>query len=252
MDDLQLLIDLHIDADRQGPGGDAETRRAIELAGLASRRNLRIADIGCGTGASTRVLARELDAEITAIDFIPQFLVELERQAAQERSAARISTRVESMDQLSFAAESLDAIWSEGAIYNLGFERGVREWRRFLKPGGILAVSELTWLTAQRPPELDEHWRGQYAEVDTAAAKLAVLERCGYSPCGYFPLLERCWIEGYYGPMQRRFPAFLAAHAGDAAAAALVAAEENEIALYDRYREYVSYGFYIARKSSAA
>lgn len=34
MDDLQLLVDLHLQADRQGPGGDAETCRAIELAGL--------------------------------------------------------------------------------------------------------------------------------------------------------------------------------------------------------------------------
>jgi hypothetical protein len=54
MDDFKLLIDLHITADRQGPGGEAETRRAIELAGLAKRRNLKLADIGCGTGASIR------------------------------------------------------------------------------------------------------------------------------------------------------------------------------------------------------
>jgi len=51
------------------------------------------------------------------------------------------------MDSLQIAAGTLDAVWSEGAIYNIGFEKGVREWRRFLKPGGILAVSELTGRT---------------------------------------------------------------------------------------------------------
>ena len=57
MSDLALLIDLHSEAARQGPGGAEQTRRAIELAGLAGRRALNMAAIGCGTGASTLVLA---------------------------------------------------------------------------------------------------------------------------------------------------------------------------------------------------
>ncbi|HON94151.1 MAG TPA: class I SAM-dependent methyltransferase, partial [Sedimentisphaerales bacterium] len=79
MDDLQmqLLIDLHKWNFRQGPGGDAETKRMLELAGLDRSRRLKIADIGCGTGASTVLLAKELDAEITAVDFLPEFLDEL-------------------------------------------------------------------------------------------------------------------------------------------------------------------------------
>jgi hypothetical protein len=44
MDDLHLLIDLHLDAPRLGPGGDDETRAAIRLSGLAARTALRIAD----------------------------------------------------------------------------------------------------------------------------------------------------------------------------------------------------------------
>lgn len=70
---LQLLIDLHRPATRQGPGGEAETRQAVALAGLDRSRHLKIADIGCGTGASTILLAKELDAEITALDFLPEF-----------------------------------------------------------------------------------------------------------------------------------------------------------------------------------
>jgi len=249
MDDLSLLIDLHRDTERQGPGGPAETRRAIELAGLRNRQNLTIADLGCGTGASTLVLAQELDATIMAIDFLPAFLDTLERRASQAGLADRITIDARSMDALAFEPASLDAIWSEGAIYNIGFEAGVREWRRFLKPGGILAVSELTWLTAHRPAELEAHWRQQYAEVDTASAKLAVLERHGYTPLGYFVLPERCWLDAYYRPLQQRFPAFLAAHDSSRAAKAIIAEEKREIDLYERYREYISYGFYIARKT---
>ncbi|NCC96754.1 MAG: SAM-dependent methyltransferase, partial [Synergistales bacterium] len=43
--DYQLLVDLHLPAERQGPGGDRETIRAMELAGLDRSRSLNIADI---------------------------------------------------------------------------------------------------------------------------------------------------------------------------------------------------------------
>ena len=249
VDDLRLLIDLHIAAARQGPGSTAETCRAIELSGLSKQRGLKVADIGCGTGASTLTLAEELDAQIVAVDFLADFLGVLRARAARAGLAERIGTVTASMDSLPFKADSLDAIWSEGAIYNIGFEKGVRQWRPFLKTGGILAVSELTWLTASRPADLEAHWRAQYAEVGTASSKLAVLEHNGYAPLGYFVLAESCWLDDYYGPMRQSFPAFLARHGGSDAAKALVAAEELEIALYERYRAFVGYGFYVARKT---
>ena len=250
MDDFQLLIDLHKDGVRQGPGGDEETRLAVALAGLRGKPNLKVADIGCGTGASTLILVQELDAHITAIDFLPEFLDVLERNVVEAGVADRITTRAQSMDALTFAPGELDAIWSEGAIYNMGFEAGVVEWRRFLKPGGILAVSELTWLTSDRPAELQTHWDSEYPQVDTASAKIAILEKHGYSPVGYFALPEHCWLDHYYEPMRQRFSGFLEGQGYSEAAKAIVAAEEVEIDLYERHRAFVNYGYYIARKLS--
>lgn len=249
MSEMDLLIDLHGSGARQGPGGAQETGLAITLAGLRGRPDLRIADIGCGTGASTLVLAEELDAQITAVDFLTPFLDRLTDTAQASGLAARITTRAMSMDMLTFEAGSLDVIWSEGAIYNMGFEAGLTAWRRFLKPGGIVAVSELTWLTAERPAPLHEHWMREYPEVGTAAEKMTVLERAGYAPLGYFPLAEHCWLDNYYRPMEARFEAFLERHDHGDAAKAIVAAEKTEIALYERYSAYVSYGFYVARRT---
>ena len=253
MNDLHLLVDLHRDGKRQGPGGDDETRLAIELSGLTAEEGLRIADIGCGTGAPTLVLAKELDASVTAVDFLPDFLHELEIAARREHLDGRIETLAASMDALPFEAQSFDAIWSEGAIYNIGFANGARAWRRLLKPNGILAVSELTWLTRNRPAEIEQHWNHEYPEVDTASAKMSVLEDNGFSPVGYFVLPERCWLKNYYRPMQARFAAFLARNGNDndntELAAAIVASEEHEIRLYERYSAYVGYGYYIARRT---
>jgi SAM-dependent methyltransferase len=153
------------------------------------------------------------------------------------------------MEALPFEEASYDAIWSEGAIYNMGFAAGIEAWRKHLKPDGILALSELTWLAAQRPEELQAHWAREYPEVDTASGKLAVLERLGFTPVGYFPLPERCWLENYYWPMQQRFSGFLDRHENSEAARTIVAAEEAEISLYERHKAFVSYGYYIARKT---
>jgi len=249
VNDLELLIDLHKDGARQGPGGDYETRLAVALSGLKGTAGLKIADIGCGAGASTLVLAGELDAHVTAVDPFPEFLAKLEDAAGRAGVAYRITALSASMAALPFAEASYDAIWSEGAIYNMGFAAGVAAWRRYLKPDGILAVSELTWLTAQRPEELQAHWAREYPEVDTASGKIAVLERLGFSPIGYFALPEPCWLDNYYRPMQQRFSGYLDRHGNSSAARAIVAAEEQEISLYERYKAFVSYGYYIARKA---
>ncbi len=249
MEDRQLLVDLHRDAARQGPGGEAETRMSIALSGLSAEKNLRIADIGCGSGASTLVLAQHLDAHITAVDLIAEFLATLEASAARAAVGDRITTLAASMDSLPFGDAELDAIWSEGAIYNMGFENGVAAWRTYLKDGGVLAVSEITWLTRERPAELQDYWEREYSAIDTASAKMAILEKHGFSPMGYFVLPERCWLENYYRPMEQRFARFLETHGDAGAARAIVDDTKREIALYERYKDYVSYGYYVARRT---
>jgi cyclopropane fatty-acyl-phospholipid synthase-like methyltransferase len=248
VNDFQLLVDLHRRATRQGPGGEAETKRALELTGLDRSRHLKIADIGSGTGASTILLAKELDADITAVDFLPGFLDELQIRADDHGVADRITTLNCSMDDLPFTVGEFDVIWSEGAIYNMGFEAGVSAWSRFLKPGGKLIVSEITWLSATRPLEPQSHWEREYPEIDVASAKIGILERHGYSPEAFFVLPMHCWLENYYRPMQSRFDAFLERHGWSNSAKAIVEAEKHEIALYEKYSAYYSYGVFMAKK----
>lgn len=248
MNNLKLLVDLHKDGHRQGPGGDAETELALDIALPDRTAPLKIADIGCGTGASTLVLARLLNARITAVDFIQDFLTILNERAENAGIADRIKTLACSMDDLPFADEELDVIWSEGAIYNIGFKKGAAEWRRFLKPGGLLVASEITWLTNSRPAALQEHWDSEYPEIDLASSKISVLEKQGYSPIGYFVLPQHCWLDEYYRPMQARFGDFLNRNQNSREAREIVAAERRGIDLYETYKANFGYGVYIARK----
>jgi ubiquinone/menaquinone biosynthesis C-methylase UbiE len=98
MADYRLLIDLHKQGYRQGPGGDAETEQALNLAMVDRAAPLKVADIGCGTGASAVLLARLLNAHITAVDFLQDFLDVLTERAESFGVAQRISTLACSMD----------------------------------------------------------------------------------------------------------------------------------------------------------
>ena len=249
MEDFSLLVDLHGGSERQGPGGTAETKLALELAKLPPKAMLKVLDVGCGTGASTLQLAHCLDADITAVDLSADFIETLVDRALEQGLAWKIRPLVASMENLPFQEGEFDLIWSEGAVYNMGFEAGVSAWRRFLTPGGVLVVSEITWTTAERPRALQDYWNAQYPQIDTAGGKMAVLERLGYQPMGYFVLPETCWLDNYYRPLEESFPAFLARHPGDSQALKLLEAEREEFAFYDKYKNYYSYGMYIARKS---
>ena len=248
MEDYQLLIDLHKRQKRQGPGGDAETERALSLAMIDRTTTLKIADVGCGTGASTLLLARLLNAQITAVDFLQDFLDVLEDRAKNMALSEKVTILCCSMDNLPFGDNEYDVIWSEGAIYNIGFERGVKDWNRYLKAGGLLVASEITWITSSRPSELQKYWDEEYPEIDLASSKIHVLEKNGYSPIGYFVLPEYCWLENYYRPMQNSFENFLNRNGSSEEAHEIVEGENREIELYEKYKAYYSYGVYVARK----
>jgi len=250
MDNYQLLLDLHKPQNRQGPGGDRETLKAIDLAGLEQQTPLKIADLGCGTGASSLILASSLRADITAVDFLQGFLDELEVRAKSKGLADKISPLCCSMDDLPFSEQDYDVIWSEGAVYNIGFERGIQIWNPILKPGGVLVLSEITWTTRSRPLELQDYWEAAYGQIDLASVKLGLLEANGYSPIGYFTLPESCWLENYYYPLQANFENFLQQHQHSPEAQEIIAAEKQEFEMYQRYKSYYNYGVYIAKKVS--
>ena len=111
MTELELLVDLHVDADRQGPGSTDETLRALSFIKIKDRKPLRIADIGCGSGAQTFDLVNNTEAHITAVDLFPQFLNKLNHKALALGLQNRIATLEKSMDNLPFDNEEFDIIW---------------------------------------------------------------------------------------------------------------------------------------------
>lgn len=245
--DFNLICEYFSAVERQGPGSPEVTIKALSFIDNLTNES-RIADIGCGTGGQTVVLAQYAPGHITAIDLFPAFIDRLNCNVSNLGFNDRLKGVVGSMDKLPFENEELDLIWSEGAIYNIGYERGLKEWRNFLKTGGYIAVSEVSWFTADRPAEIEAFWNDAYPEIDTIPNKVAQLQRAGYIPVATFILPENCWTEHFYAPQVEAQNAFLKKYAGNNIAEAFVAGERHEALLYSRYKAYYGYVFYIGRK----
>ncbi|MDL2252763.1 class I SAM-dependent methyltransferase [Ruminococcaceae bacterium OttesenSCG-928-I18] len=243
---LNLILEFHRDAERQGPGSDEMTLRALGAV-PNSKPAKSILDIGCGTGAQTMVLAKNTQAQVTAVDITPMFLEALPERARTCGVEHRIQPMEMSMDALSFPDGSFDLVWAEGCIYHIGFEWGLREWKRLLRPDGCLVVSEICWLTETRPQELHDYWVNAYSEIDTIPAKEKVISDCGYTLLEHFILPESCWTDHYYTPIRERTAAFAEQYGYVEGVRDFLDAGLEEADLYDRYKEYYSYVFFIMR-----
>ena len=245
--DFNLICEYFSNLQRQGPGSKEITLKALSFIDKLTP-NSYIADIGCGTGGQTMELAQKLSCFITGIDLFPQFIDLFNRNAQNLRLEEKVKGTIGSMDQLPFRDEELDVVWSEGAIYNIGYERGLKEWRKFLKTGGYIAVSEASWFTNERPAEIETFWKDAYPEIDTIPNKISIMQNAGYIPVASFILPENCWIDNFYIPQIAAQELFLKKHKGNKTAEELVANERHEAELYRRYKAYYGYVFYIGKK----
>lgn len=245
--DFNLICEYFSSIERQGPGSPDVTIKALSfIENLNS--DSRIADIGCGTGGQTMVLAQHTTGHIDAIDLFPTFIELFNQNAGRHNLQQRVKGTVGSMDNLPFQEGELDLIWSEGAIYNIGFERGLKEWRKFLKTGGYIAVSEASWFTEERPEEINKFWQDAYPEIDTIPNKVAQMQKAGYMPVASFILPENCWIEHFYIPQVKAQKDFLKKYEGNIAAKEFIANERHEEQLYSKFKDYYGYVFYIGKK----
>lgn len=244
--DLNIIYDFFSNTERQGPGSSEETLKALRfIDGLTETS--KIADIGCGTGGQTMVLGENTPCKITGVDSWPGFINQFNQNARIKNLHKRVKGIVGNMDSLPFHEEELDLIWSEGAIYNIGFERGLNEWRKFLKPGGFIAVTENTWFTEERPAEIQEFWEKIYPKIDTIPNKVAQMQKAGFLPIATYILPETIWID-YYSWQTSRRVSFLKKYEGNNAIKEFVASMQYEAELYYKYKAYYGYMFYIGKK----
>ena len=243
---IALFFELFSGLPRQGPGSAVSTRRALGLVPDVGSRT-RVLDIGCGTGAQTLVLAHSSQSRIVAVDNHPPFIDALNREARRLGVAHRLEARVADMRSLDFADGSFDLIWCEGAIYNVGVEAGLRDWRRLLRPDGHIALTEVCWRETKPPAACAAFWNREYPAIRDTSALLEAVEACGYAIVGHFPLPASAWWDDYYRPLQDNVTAFRMRHHDEPDAQELADQCQHEIDIWHAYSEFYGYEFLVLR-----
>ena len=170
------------------------------------------------------------------------------RKAAEDVGLAdRLETVQADMNEMTFEPSSFDVIWSEGAIYFLGFEKGLAKVKGFVKSGGYVGVSEPVWLKANPPPDVVVLFR-EYPEIDTVERKLEVISRLGFENIGHFVFPSSSWTELYYDPLAQRIPGYERKWKGIPEAEDVLEEARTEMSVFRDYSEYYGYAFFVMRK----
>ncbi len=244
----ELFFSVHQDLPRQAPGATACTLRALAMTNVPTQA--KVLDIGCGTGHHTLELARALpDAHITGLDVHAPYLDELRSGIAAARLTHRVDAVLADMQSPPFADGSFDLLWCEAAVYVMGFERALVRWHPLIRADGYLVLSDLVWLSDQRPHQAIDYW-ASYPDMTTISTRQAQVKTLGYISIGAFVMPSSAWTDDYYDPMQARIDALRHQHAGDVEAMAVLDACAEEIRVFESSAGSYGYAFLVMRRGA--
>lgn len=119
---------------------------------------LKILDIGCGPGFFTIILA-SAGHELTAVDGADGML----EKARKNMADYKINADIVQMDclKMDFPDDTFDMVVSRNVTHSLkDHVQAYSEWKRVLKPGGVLLIYDANWhLTLQPGPMREEYLR---------------------------------------------------------------------------------------------
>ena len=202
------------------------TRRAFRM--LPKLDKPRILDIGCGSGVPTMELARLGQGEVIGIDIDQPALAKLNRKIKEAGFSDQVQAVNCSILDMSFPDESFDIIWSEGAIFAIGFERGIREWKHLLKANGFMVIHD---------------------EKGNVQEKLEQIFKCGYRLLGHFILSEDTWRTEYFAPLEKLVAKYQTSYTDDPQKLEELSQARRELEMFKSHPERNSSVYFVIQKN---
>jgi arsenite methyltransferase len=137
------------------PGGEATTRRALELIGL--RDGERLLDVASGAGTSALLAAREHGCFVTGVEYAEEAVSDAQRAAAADGLSDRVGFIAGDAEVLPFQDAQFDAVLCECSLCTFQDKpRALAEIRRVLRSDGRLALCDVVVDRPRLPGELDD------------------------------------------------------------------------------------------------
>ncbi|EFO80103.1 Methyltransferase type 11 [Oscillochloris trichoides DG-6] len=246
----EIFFQVYEELPRQGPGSRDCASQALSLC-THLPTNPTILDLGCGVGGQTLHLAELLPtAVIGAIDSHAPSVARLQAKIEARGLSERIRATVGDMSIPDVHNASIDLVWSEGALYNIGLPNALRICHDLLRPGGYLAFTDAVWRKEGPPPEVRDSFDLDYPEMGWVTHDIAAIQAAGFDLVGHFTLPDEAWWADFYTPMMQRITELRTTYAEDGEALAILEEIATEPAMHREYAEYYAYEFFVARRPS--
>lgn len=159
------------------------TRKIVDTLGL--RRGQHLLDAGCGVGAPAVQIAGEYGVRVTGVTISPVGASMATARANESDVADQVRFEVGDYHALAFPENHFDAaIAVESLLHAVDLEKVLLELHRVLRPGGAVAIAEMTKMSPQakvpmhgsREPMTVEGW---VAEFQAAGFVVEEWTQCG-------------------------------------------------------------------------
>jgi len=247
MDGMEYFHELFEALPRGGPGDNSSTRKAFNNIPKRPEQPL-ILDIGCGPGVQTIELVKLSKGRIIALDNHQVFLDKLIRNAKEEELLDHIVPKNLSMFDMDFEDNTFDIIWSEGALYFMGFQNGLRRCHQLLKDDGILAVTEIVYLVNNPPAPLIQYFDKEYPDIKVAKDKIELIQNERFHLISNFTLPKSSWLDSFYLPMEEELTRLNKKYQGNEIALGIFEEMKDEIDLYKKFSDFYGYEFFIMQR----
>lgn len=138
------------------PGGGWKGLASALAAGFSGKS---VADIGCGEGDLTLLLAR-FAKRVTAVDLSAQMLRVVQERSTEAGLSGRVAVEKGDLEKLPLKANSEDAVFVSQVLHHAARPgKAIKEATRILKPGGQLILLDLS---RHDQEWVREEWADQY------------------------------------------------------------------------------------------
>lgn len=211
-------------------------------------------DIGCGTGYTACLLAKDYQVEVVAADLRSKVLEEVKKRIIKENVGGRVETIEADAYGLPFPSNTFDAVIAESVLAFCDKKKVSSEVFRVLKPGGAFGDNEGTYL---KPPSaqldsflsesygMDVHllqkdeWRAVYREAGFEVVSSTVYP---------FNYLEQFLGELRIDGVRRRLAAWVKAFSDPTMRRTFFQMDRDTSQKLRQFLISVGYGLYVSRK----